>query len=326
MPGRIEPAAGSINRYKYGFNGKENDKETVGTGEGTQDYGMRIYNPALGKFLSIDPDASKFPFQSSYVFAANNPVLCKDEDGRYAVSVHYLITYMALRKLGYSEVRADLMAHFSSVYADHPTENVLFWDNYMSYSNNSYRDGIDYSPTRYSQAEASSTWHSMMSNKEAEDGMTEEFALQRGLSFGWDNIFSQKNNPNDATAGQGFHALEDAIAHGGAKTDDHLGHNFSSVGMVGNDIFGDAGNTVQADIMAISAGLVYGLMRGDAMKIEDNMLFTTQGMSKNQIMEVDGLLKDRGFYLSPFEGDAWHIYKKNVEVSPIVPILKTKLD
>src|ERR1043165_7336962 len=36
--------------YRYGFNGKEYDDETE-----TQDYGMRIYNPALAKFLSVDP-------------------------------------------------------------------------------------------------------------------------------------------------------------------------------------------------------------------------------------------------------------------------------
>lgn len=30
--------------YRYGFNGKENDKETAGTLEGTLDFGCRIYD------------------------------------------------------------------------------------------------------------------------------------------------------------------------------------------------------------------------------------------------------------------------------------------
>jgi RHS repeat-associated protein len=68
-------------QYKYGFNGKENDKETVGTGEGTQDYGMRIYNPALGRFLSVDPLTKKYAYYSPYQFAGNMPIRYVDLDG-----------------------------------------------------------------------------------------------------------------------------------------------------------------------------------------------------------------------------------------------------
>jgi RHS repeat-associated protein len=78
MPGRKYQAS---NRYRYGFNGKENDPETVGTGSGTQDYGMRIYNPALGKFLSVDPLQKEFAWNSSYAFAENDVVRSIDLDG-----------------------------------------------------------------------------------------------------------------------------------------------------------------------------------------------------------------------------------------------------
>jgi RHS repeat-associated protein len=66
---------------RYGFNGKENDNETVGTGSGTQDYGLRIYNPALGKFLSVDPISRQYPELSTYQFASNSPVANVDLDG-----------------------------------------------------------------------------------------------------------------------------------------------------------------------------------------------------------------------------------------------------
>jgi RHS repeat-associated protein len=67
--------------YRYGFNGKENDRETVSTGEGTQDYGMRIYNPALGKFLSVDPLTKEYPYYTPYQFAGNKPIAAIDLDG-----------------------------------------------------------------------------------------------------------------------------------------------------------------------------------------------------------------------------------------------------
>jgi RHS repeat-associated protein len=71
----------SLSNYRYGFNGKENDKETVSTGEGTQDYGMRIYNPSLGRFLSVDPLGRKYPYYTPYQFAGNKPTFCVDLDG-----------------------------------------------------------------------------------------------------------------------------------------------------------------------------------------------------------------------------------------------------
>ena len=63
--------------YRYGFNGKENDAES-----GTQDYGMRIYNPALGKFLSVDPITAQYPELTPYQFASNRPIDGIDLDGK----------------------------------------------------------------------------------------------------------------------------------------------------------------------------------------------------------------------------------------------------
>ncbi|MGC4102989.1 RHS repeat domain-containing protein [Ferruginibacter sp.] len=75
MPGR-KFSAGSD--YRYGFNGKENDKDA---GEGVQDYGMRIYDARLGRFLSVDPLTKKFAFYTPYQFAGNKVIWCIDLDG-----------------------------------------------------------------------------------------------------------------------------------------------------------------------------------------------------------------------------------------------------
>ena len=75
--------------YRYGFNGKENDRETVGTGEGTQDYGFRIYNPSLGRFLSVDPIGRKFAYYSPYHFAGNTPIMAIDLEGAEIKNSYY---------------------------------------------------------------------------------------------------------------------------------------------------------------------------------------------------------------------------------------------
>jgi len=77
MPGRKYQNAGL---YRYGFNGKENDNEVKGSGN-QQDYGMRIYDPRIGKFLSSDPLTSKYPELTPYQFASNTPICAIDLDG-----------------------------------------------------------------------------------------------------------------------------------------------------------------------------------------------------------------------------------------------------
>jgi RHS repeat-associated protein len=65
--------------YRFGFNGKEDDKDI---NIGVQDYGMRIYSERLGRFLSVDPIAKNFPWNSTYAFAENSPIRFIDLDGK----------------------------------------------------------------------------------------------------------------------------------------------------------------------------------------------------------------------------------------------------
>uniref|UniRef100_UPI0018F4309D RHS repeat-associated core domain-containing protein n=1 Tax=Gynurincola endophyticus TaxID=2479004 RepID=UPI0018F4309D len=71
---------GNSSAYRYGFNGKENDNEVKGEGN-QQDYGMRIYDPRLGKFLSVDPLSVEYPWYTPYQFAGNTPIQAVDLDG-----------------------------------------------------------------------------------------------------------------------------------------------------------------------------------------------------------------------------------------------------
>ena len=71
---------GCVDVYRYGFNGKENDNEIKGEGN-QQDYGMRIYDPRIAKFLSVDPITAKYPELTPYQFASNRPIDGIDLDG-----------------------------------------------------------------------------------------------------------------------------------------------------------------------------------------------------------------------------------------------------
>lgn len=74
-----------VGGYRYGFNGKENDNEVKGEGN-QQDYGMRIYDPRVGRFLSIDPITKDYPELTPYQFASNRPIEGIDLDGLEFIS------------------------------------------------------------------------------------------------------------------------------------------------------------------------------------------------------------------------------------------------
>lgn len=98
MPGRGVSSGG----YRYGFNGKENDNEVKGEGN-QQDYGMRVYDPRIAKFLSVDPLSGEYPWNSTYAYAENSPIKFIDLDGLEKLDPDAKqptgITYLSLARL-----------------------------------------------------------------------------------------------------------------------------------------------------------------------------------------------------------------------------------
>jgi len=72
--------------YRFGFNGQEKDNEVSGDGN-SLDFGARIYDSRLGRFLSVDNYANHFSSYSSFLYAANNPLFFIDKGGNYKFPV-----------------------------------------------------------------------------------------------------------------------------------------------------------------------------------------------------------------------------------------------
>jgi RHS repeat-associated protein len=69
------------NAYRYGFNGKENDNDVKGE-QNAIDYGNRIYDPRIGRWISADPLSGKYGSVTPYNFCMNSPLVFIDVDGR----------------------------------------------------------------------------------------------------------------------------------------------------------------------------------------------------------------------------------------------------
>jgi RHS repeat-associated protein len=71
---------GSIEDYRYGFNGMEKDDEIKGEGN-SYDFGARMYDSRLGRFFSTDILERKYSMLSPYAGFANSPIFFVDKDG-----------------------------------------------------------------------------------------------------------------------------------------------------------------------------------------------------------------------------------------------------
>jgi RHS repeat-associated protein len=66
--------------YRFSYQGHEKDDEVKGSGNSI-DFGARIYDPRLGRFLSTDPREREYAWQSPYAYIRNNPINVIDFNG-----------------------------------------------------------------------------------------------------------------------------------------------------------------------------------------------------------------------------------------------------
>ncbi|OPX99524.1 MAG: tRNA(Glu)-specific nuclease WapA precursor [Syntrophorhabdus sp. PtaB.Bin027] len=76
--GEIASQTGSPEDTRFDFTGQERDR-----GTGLLYFGARYYDPGIGRWLSMDPLAERYPSLSPYNFTANNPILYIDPDGKF---------------------------------------------------------------------------------------------------------------------------------------------------------------------------------------------------------------------------------------------------
>ncbi len=123
---RIAETTGA-DKERHGFTGKELDSES-----GLYYYGARYYDPAIGRFASLDPlilgESSK-SFQTvlsnpqslnGYSYVLNNPVRYVDETGMYNSEIHYDATFCLSQEAGFNYDQAKEIAFYDQFVDDNP--------------------------------------------------------------------------------------------------------------------------------------------------------------------------------------------------------------
>jgi RHS repeat-associated protein len=86
MPGREF----SAEEYRYGFQGQETDKEWLG---GAVSYKYRVHDARIGRFLSVDPLAPDYPWNSPYAFSENRVIDSFELEGLESIDFRFTTNY-----------------------------------------------------------------------------------------------------------------------------------------------------------------------------------------------------------------------------------------
>lgn len=112
---------GNAEAKKWKYNGKEFDESLH---IDSYDYGVRNYDPWVGRWKSIDPLADSFEGSSPYSYAFNTPIQAYDPDGRLIIFVNGLLFSDAVSyKINPINVLAALV---DSKYAYNPSRRFFY--------------------------------------------------------------------------------------------------------------------------------------------------------------------------------------------------------
>jgi RHS repeat-associated protein len=173
--------------YRFGFNGMENENEFTGKTGSHLDFGARIYDSRLGRWLSVDPSMQSYPYLSPFVFVNNNPNIYIDPDGRKFILSFRLkeTTEFYNRKVNELKNSSNL---FNVIYSnlDKVKDEIKVYDIYDV--NGSYRGG--YASINWSNGQTHSINHTYI-----------KYNLYKG--FGKSTFLEET-----------FHAQQDRFYHG----------------------------------------------------------------------------------------------------------------
>ncbi len=154
MPNRNE----STPEYRYGFNGMEKDDEVTNQEGTSYDFGARIYNPRVGRWLSGDPHEARYPSLSTYSAFADNPIIFNDPDGRdiiyFDINGNYKYTIKASG--------ADVYKQESAVFGE-----VMNAEGAYAVAGKMTHITLDYdNPLILSYVKQNQSWHDYVANLE----------------------------------------------------------------------------------------------------------------------------------------------------------------
>lgn len=123
LPGRH----GNSSDYRYGFQGQEMDNEIKGEGN-SYNYTFRMHDPRIGRFFSIDPLTTKYPWYSPYAFSGNRVIDATELEGLEPIITitNKETGYTFIKVYGYTNTETAIIVktYEATVHYKHPDGSV----------------------------------------------------------------------------------------------------------------------------------------------------------------------------------------------------------
>ena len=126
--------------YMYKYNGKELQNEF---GVEMYDFGARNYDPALGRWMNIDPLAERYSNYTPYNYVANTPLQAIDPDGKAIIFIGGLRLWQGATDQQIGRLHNDALNNRSWIYRTDVTNYWSTQGNSTNYHGRSARiDGM----------------------------------------------------------------------------------------------------------------------------------------------------------------------------------------
>jgi RHS repeat-associated protein len=200
------------------FTGKELDKESH---IGLYYFGARYYDPSIGRFISVDPLADKYPGLTPYHYAANNPLKYVDPDGR-KVEIYSVPIGIAGIKTGHKHLFIVVRNKNTGTFTSRGLYPKNYWKAAKSIVTKGKSIPVVHKDKKSELGEVKKLYAGKKSNTTLEtvidipEGMTEEEFDQKTLEEA-DNYPVDKK-PYDANEGPNSNTFVDDVVEGAGGT------------------------------------------------------------------------------------------------------------
>jgi len=127
--------------YRYGFQRQEKDDEIKGEGLSIN-YKFRMHDPRIGRFFSVDPLSSKYPFYSPHAFSGNRVIDAVELEGLEPIIKNgQLSGYNVQEEQRPTQIATDINNPETQLEYRYGLDNDVDWNSIVANNWNYFKDG-----------------------------------------------------------------------------------------------------------------------------------------------------------------------------------------